>query len=80
MEMVQYSAQDTVPKRNLYAYVESPDGSRKILVTVPDLITVLDSQNGAPLGTPDYRIWIGHIPFTPIAHYKQPISVIVEYA
>ena len=25
----------------------------QILVTVPDLITVLDSQNGAALGTPD---------------------------
>ncbi len=27
----------------------------QIHVTVPDLITVLDSQNGAALGTPDYR-------------------------
>ncbi|KAI0682250.1 hydantoinase/oxoprolinase [Earliella scabrosa] len=40
---------------NLYAYTESADGERKIHVTVPDLITVLDSQNGAALGTPDYR-------------------------
>ncbi|OCH93351.1 DUF917-domain-containing protein [Obba rivulosa] len=40
---------------NLYAYLESPNGSKKIMVTVPDLITVLDSQNGAALGTPDYR-------------------------
>ncbi|KZT10328.1 DUF917-domain-containing protein [Laetiporus sulphureus 93-53] len=40
---------------NLYAYVESPNGDKKILVTVPDLITVVDSQNGAALGTPDYR-------------------------
>ena len=27
----------------------------QIYTTVPDLITVLDSQNGAALGTPDYR-------------------------
>ncbi|KAH9835241.1 hydantoinase/oxoprolinase [Rhodofomes roseus] len=40
---------------NLYACLEKADGSSKILVTVPDLITVLDSQNGAALGTPDYR-------------------------
>ncbi|KZT70497.1 hydantoinase [Daedalea quercina L-15889] len=40
---------------NLYACLEKPDGTSKILVTVPDLITVLDSQNGAALGTPDYR-------------------------
>ncbi|KAI0746879.1 DUF917-domain-containing protein [Daedaleopsis nitida] len=40
---------------NLYAYIESADGERKIHATVPDLITVLDSQNGAPLGTPEYR-------------------------
>ncbi|KAI0826527.1 DUF917-domain-containing protein [Trametes gibbosa] len=40
---------------NLYAYVLSANGEKKIHVTVPDLITVLDSQNGAALGTPDYR-------------------------
>ncbi|KAK7683209.1 hypothetical protein QCA50_013882 [Cerrena zonata] len=40
---------------NLYAYVESPGAARKILVTVPDLITVLDSQSGTALGTPEYR-------------------------
>ncbi|KAI0746875.1 DUF917-domain-containing protein [Daedaleopsis nitida] len=41
---------------NLYAYIESAaDGEKKVHVSVPDLITVLDSQNGAALGTPDYR-------------------------
>ncbi|KAI0795456.1 DUF917-domain-containing protein [Abortiporus biennis] len=40
---------------NLYAYLENPNGTKRILVTVPDLITVLDSQSGASLGTPDYR-------------------------
>ncbi|CCM04742.1 uncharacterized protein FIBRA_06931 [Fibroporia radiculosa] len=96
---------------NLYAYIESPnDGDRKVLVTVPDLITVLDSQNGSALGTPDYRYglrvtviamagdpkWtetteglatggpaafgLHDLPFTPIAIYKEPTSVVAEYA
>ncbi|OSD08105.1 hydantoinase/oxoprolinase [Trametes coccinea BRFM310] len=95
---------------NLYAYVESANGEKKIHVTVPDLITVLDSQNGAALGTPDYRYGLrvtvialaGHpswtatpeglacggptafglndVPFVPIATYKEPASVIKEYA
>ncbi|KAF9819430.1 hypothetical protein IEO21_02173 [Rhodonia placenta] len=95
---------------NLYAYIEKPNGDKKVLVTVPDLITVLDSQNGAALGTPDYRYglrvtvialagepkWtttpeglacggptafgLHDIPFTPIAEYKEPSSVVVQYA
>ncbi|KAH9896950.1 DUF917-domain-containing protein [Cubamyces lactineus] len=94
---------------NLYAYIESATGEKTIHVTVPDLITVLDSQNGAALGTPDYRYGLrvtvialaGHpswtttpeglacggprafgladVPFTPIATYKDPKSVIKEY-
>ncbi|KAL1943929.1 hypothetical protein VTO73DRAFT_3747 [Trametes versicolor] len=94
---------------NLYAYVASANGEKKIHSTVPDLITVLDSQNGAALGTPDYRYglrvtvialaghpsWtttpeglacggpeafgLGEVPFTPIATYKEPASVIKEY-
>ncbi|KAI0360591.1 DUF917-domain-containing protein [Trametes cingulata] len=94
---------------NLYAYIESASGEKKIHVTVPDLITVLDSQHGAALGTPDYRYglrvtvialaghpsWtttpeglacggpsafgLGEVPFTPIATYKDPVSVIKEY-
>ncbi|TFK90339.1 hydantoinase/oxoprolinase [Polyporus arcularius HHB13444] len=94
---------------NLYAYIESADGEQKIHVTVPDLITVLDSQNGAALGTPDYRYGLrvtviamaGHpswitpkglanggptafglndVPFTPIGVYKDPRSVVKEFA
>ncbi|KAI0938669.1 hypothetical protein AcV5_000296 [Taiwanofungus camphoratus] len=95
---------------NLYAYIEPPNGVRKTLVTVPDLITVLDSQNGTALGTPDYRYglrvtvialagdpkWtttpegllcggpsafgLHDLPFTPIAQYREPVSVITEYA
>ncbi|KAI0674400.1 hydantoinase/oxoprolinase [Trametes maxima] len=94
---------------NLYAYIESASGEKKIHTTVPDLITVLDSQNGAALGTPDYRYGLrvtvialaGHpswtatpeglecggpsafglndVPFTPVAAYKDPVSVIKEY-
>ncbi|KAH9941324.1 hydantoinase/oxoprolinase [Epithele typhae] len=40
---------------NLYAYILSATGEKTIHTTVPDLITVLDSQNGAALGTPEYR-------------------------
>lgn len=29
--------------------------THQMLATVPDLITVIDSQNGTALGTPDYR-------------------------
>ncbi|KAF8903926.1 hypothetical protein CPB84DRAFT_1746030 [Gymnopilus junonius] len=39
---------------NLCAYLESSDGSRKIVASVPDLITILDSQSGSHLGTPEY--------------------------
>ncbi|KAH9941327.1 hydantoinase/oxoprolinase [Epithele typhae] len=93
---------------NIYAYIKSPSGEKKIYTTVPDLITVLDSQNGAALGTPEYRyglrvtvmalaghpLWttkeglfaggpeafgLGDMPFTAIASYKDPVSVIKEY-
>ncbi|KAJ7183113.1 hydantoinase/oxoprolinase [Mycena filopes] len=40
---------------NLCAYIEKPDGSRKLAAIVPDLISVLDSQSGSNLGSPDYR-------------------------
>ncbi|KAF9481135.1 DUF917-domain-containing protein [Pholiota conissans] len=43
---------------NLCAYMESvnSDGSinRKVVASVPDLITILDSQSGSHLGTPEY--------------------------
>ncbi|KAJ8455632.1 hypothetical protein ONZ45_g18891 [Pleurotus djamor] len=39
---------------NIYAYIQEKSET-KILVTVPDLITVLDYQKGIALGTPDYR-------------------------
>ncbi|KAF8964893.1 hypothetical protein BDZ97DRAFT_1918596 [Flammula alnicola] len=39
---------------NLCAYMENPDGSRKVVASVPDLITILDSQSGSHLGTPEY--------------------------
>ncbi|KAF5353704.1 hypothetical protein D9758_008697 [Tetrapyrgos nigripes] len=39
---------------NLVAYIEKPDGSRRVAAIVPDLITVLDSQSGSHLGTQMY--------------------------
>ncbi|KAF5322650.1 hypothetical protein D9619_002211 [Psilocybe cf. subviscida] len=39
---------------NLCAYLETEDGSRKVAAIVPDLITILDSQSGSHLGTPEY--------------------------
>ncbi|CAA7263047.1 unnamed protein product [Cyclocybe aegerita] len=39
---------------NLCAYLDYEDGSRKIVASVPDLITILDSQSGSHLGTPEY--------------------------
>lgn len=95
---------------NLYAYLATPDGQQKMLATVPDLITVLDSQNGTALGTPDYRYglrvtviamaadpkWtttpeglacggptafgLHDLAFKPIARYKEPVSVITQFA
>ncbi|EJD43032.1 DUF917-domain-containing protein [Auricularia subglabra TFB-10046 SS5] len=82
-------------------------GTEKVLCTVPDLISVLDSQSGSAIGTQDYRYGLrvtviamaGHpqwtspqglaiggpstfhidVPYTSIAPYKEPLSVISEY-
>ncbi|KDR80342.1 hypothetical protein GALMADRAFT_242719 [Galerina marginata CBS 339.88] len=93
---------------NLCAYLDSSDGSRKVAASVPDLITILDSQSGSHLGTPEYTyglrvtvialaghpLWrselglrvggpaafgLGHT-FKPIGDYREPVSVIEEYA
>ncbi|KAL5478599.1 hypothetical protein ACEPAI_2783 [Sanghuangporus weigelae] len=40
---------------NLYAELHDESGFPKIICSVPDLIAVLDSQNGASIGTQDYR-------------------------
>ncbi|KAF9553636.1 Hydantoinase/oxoprolinase [Agrocybe pediades] len=39
---------------NLCAYLDFADGRRKVEASVPDLITILDSQSGSHLGTPEY--------------------------
>ncbi|KIP10827.1 hypothetical protein PHLGIDRAFT_22081 [Phlebiopsis gigantea 11061_1 CR5-6] len=97
---------------NLYVIRESPGrpNEDKIIVTVPDLITVLDSQSGSSIGTQEYRYglrvtvvalagnpkWtktpeglacggptafgLHDVEFTPIAEYREPASVIEEYA
>ncbi|KZT59564.1 hypothetical protein CALCODRAFT_516015 [Calocera cornea HHB12733] len=40
---------------NIAAYLDKADGTREILTSVPDLVSVLDSQSGSNLGTPEYR-------------------------
>jgi len=40
---------------NLYAEHTTQDGRTTMLATVPDLISVLDAQNGSALGTPQYK-------------------------
>ncbi|KAI6780607.1 uncharacterized protein J7T54_008525 [Emericellopsis cladophorae] len=40
---------------NIFAKKVHPDGNEEILAVVPDLVTVLDAQNGEALGTQDYR-------------------------
>lgn len=45
-----------VPFKNENLYAEhSLNGKTSIVATVPDLIAVLDAQNGEALGTPDYK-------------------------
>lgn len=39
---------------NLCAYLESSTAARNVVASVPDLITILDSQSGSHLGTPEY--------------------------
>ncbi|KAJ6460352.1 hydantoinase/oxoprolinase [Mycena vitilis] len=39
---------------NLCAYIEKDGGARELAAIVPDLISVLDSQNGSNLGSQDY--------------------------
>ncbi|KAF9225738.1 hydantoinase [Gyrodon lividus] len=40
---------------NLYAEHTSRDGRVTMLATVPDLISILDAQDGSALGTPQYK-------------------------
>jgi DUF917 family protein len=40
---------------NIYAKHVSDDGKETYLATVPDLISVLDTQSGLALGVPEYR-------------------------
>ncbi|TFY61253.1 hypothetical protein EVG20_g7127 [Dentipellis fragilis] len=40
---------------NIYCFVENEDGKEEVIAAVPDLICVIDAQNGEALGTPEYR-------------------------
>ncbi|TFY80173.1 hypothetical protein EWM64_g3845 [Hericium alpestre] len=55
--LTQYHGKMRIPfkNENIYAYVENSDESEEIKASVPDLICVLDAQNGEALGTPEYR-------------------------
>lgn len=95
---------------NISAELIDPDtGKIKILASVPDLICVIDTQNGANIGNPEFKYgitvyviiiacspkWSGtpegialggpkafkvDIDYKPAALYKEPRSVIEEYA
>ncbi|KAJ7650661.1 hydantoinase/oxoprolinase [Roridomyces roridus] len=57
------SGQMIIPfqNENLCAYIEKEDGTRKVAAIVPDLISVLDSQNGSNLGSPDYKYGLRYV-------------------
>ena len=40
---------------NYVAFTTSPDGSKNILATVPDLISLVDEDRGEPITTEDVR-------------------------
>lgn len=40
---------------NIAALALGPDGTEEMLASVPDLISVIDAQNGEAIGTPEYR-------------------------
>lgn len=53
----EFSGKITIPfkNENIAALNMKDDGSENILAIVPDLITVIDAQNGEAIGTPEYR-------------------------
>ncbi|OAX41291.1 hydantoinase [Rhizopogon vinicolor AM-OR11-026] len=55
--MERFIGKITIPfkNENLYAEHTADDGRTTMVATVPDLIAVLDAQNGAALGTPQYK-------------------------
>ncbi|ORY30778.1 putative hydantoinase [Naematelia encephala] len=53
---LRFQGQMTIPFKNENLFCKhTVDGESKIVAGVPDLIAVLDSQNGSALGTPDYK-------------------------
>ena len=40
---------------NYVAFISNPDGSRNILATVPDLISLVDEDTGEPITTEEVR-------------------------
>jgi len=56
-KQAEFSGKITIPfkNENIAALNMKDDGSENILAIVPDLITVIDAQNGEAIGTPEYR-------------------------
>ncbi|KAF2805365.1 DUF917-domain-containing protein [Mytilinidion resinicola] len=53
----EFSGKIKIPfkNENIAAMKMNEDGSEDVLATVPDLIAVIDAQNGEAIGTPEYR-------------------------
>ncbi|RDW95217.1 DUF917-domain-containing protein [Coleophoma crateriformis] len=53
----QYRNKMKIPfkNENIAAYEVEADGTEKVVGIVPDLICVIDAQNGEAIGTPEYR-------------------------
>ncbi|KAK7523439.1 hypothetical protein IWZ03DRAFT_364601 [Phyllosticta citriasiana] len=53
----EYDGRIVIPfkNENIAVFKEKPDGGRDTLAIVPDLISIIDAQNGEAIGTPEYR-------------------------
>ncbi|KAE8450802.1 hypothetical protein EG329_005715 [Mollisiaceae sp. DMI_Dod_QoI] len=56
-EKSEFSGKMKIPfkNENILAIKENEDGSETVVASVPDLICVIDAQNGEAIGTPEYR-------------------------
>ncbi|CZR52674.1 related to D-amino acid hydantoin hydrolase (hydantoinase) [Phialocephala subalpina] len=56
-EKAEFEGRMKIPfkNENILAVKENGDGSETIVASVPDLICVIDAQNGEAIGTPEYR-------------------------
>ncbi|KAF8849050.1 DUF917-domain-containing protein [Acephala macrosclerotiorum] len=56
-ERAEFEGKMKIPfkNENILAIKENGDGSETVVASVPDLICVIDAQNGEAIGTPEYR-------------------------